>query len=44
LFKKEAVAVCKSFLEALEKLADKFPKVSIRLYYCSTGNEPNRTD
>lgn len=43
LFKKEAVAVCRSFLDALTKLADKFPKISIRLFYCSKGNEPNDT-
>jgi hypothetical protein len=32
LFKKEVVAVCRAFLNAIEKLADKFPKVTIRLY------------
>lgn len=43
LFKKEVVQVFQSFLGALTKLADKFPKVSIRIYYCSKGNEPNDT-
>jgi hypothetical protein len=43
LFKKEVVAVCQSFLVALGALADRFPKVSIRLFYCCKGNEPNET-
>jgi hypothetical protein len=43
LFKKESVAVCRSFLDALAKLASKFPKVSIKLFYCSKGVEPNVT-
>lgn len=43
LFKKEVVSVCRTFLEAMDKLADKFPKISIRLFYCCKGGEPNDT-
>lgn len=43
LFKKEVVAVCVSFLSALTVLADRFPKVSIRIFYCSKGTDPNDT-
>ncbi|MEW6451193.1 MAG: AIPR family protein [Pseudomonadota bacterium] len=43
LFKKEVVAVCQKFLTTLSTLADKFPKVTIRLFYCCKGNEPNDT-
>jgi hypothetical protein len=43
LFKKEVVAVCHAFLKAIEQLADKFPKVIIRLFYCCKGIDPNDT-
>jgi hypothetical protein len=43
LFKKEVVAICRTFLEAMAQLADRFPKVSIRLFYCCKGIEPNDT-
>jgi AIPR protein len=43
LFKKEVVAVCRVFLDAFTRLADKFPKVTIRLFYCSKALEPNQT-
>lgn len=43
LFKKEVVAVCRSFLDALATLADRFPTVSIRIYYCCKGADPNDT-
>lgn len=43
LFKKEVVEIFRSFLEALTKLADRFPKVTIRLFYCAKGSEPNDT-
>lgn len=43
LFKKEVVTVCRTFLGAMDKLADKFPKISIRLFYCCKGIEPNDT-
>lgn len=43
LFKKEVVAICRAFLDAMEKLADRFPKVIIRLCYCCKGGEPNET-
>jgi hypothetical protein len=43
LFKKEVVAVCRTFLGAMTKLADRFPKISIRLFYCCKGSEPNET-
>lgn len=43
LFKKEVVAVTRSFIGALTKLADKFPKITIRVFYCSKGAEPNST-
>ena len=43
LFKKEVVAAFSSFLEVLKKVADKFPKVSIKLFYCSRGGDPNAT-
>lgn len=43
LFKKEVVTVCQTFLEAMNKLADRFPKISIRLFYCCKGGEPNDT-
>ncbi|WP_159462758.1 AIPR family protein [Nitrosovibrio sp. Nv4] len=43
LFKKEVVSVCRDFLDAMGRLADKFPKISIRLFYCCKGSEPNET-
>jgi hypothetical protein len=43
LFKKEVVAVTQSFLVALAALADRFPKISVRIFYCSKGNAPNDT-
>jgi hypothetical protein len=43
LFKKEVVAVCRSFLDSVGKLAGQFPKISIRIFYCCKGTEPNPT-
>lgn len=43
LFKQEVVSVCRSFLDAIVKLADKFPRISIRILYCCKGSEPNDT-
>lgn len=43
LFKKEVVAAFKSFLGVMTKVADKFLKVTIKLYYCSRGGDPNPT-
>ncbi|MBU3592912.1 AIPR family protein [Polynucleobacter sp. 71A-WALBACH] len=43
LFKKEVVEISRRFLDAMDKLADKFPKISIRIFYCCKGIEPNET-
>ena len=43
LFKKEVVAICQTFLEAVDKLADRFPRITIRVFYCCKGTEPNDT-
>lgn len=43
LFKKEVVEKCHAFLDAIERLAEKFPKVAIKLFYCSKAIEPNVT-
>lgn len=43
LFKKDVVTVCRAFLDASTRLADEFPRITIRLFYCTKGNEPNET-
>lgn len=43
LFKKDVVVKCRDFLDAMHKLADRFPKITIRLFYCCKGSEPNDT-
>jgi hypothetical protein len=43
LFKKEIVAVTRAFISALTNLADKFPRITIRMFYCSKGGQPNET-
>jgi len=41
LFKKQVVSILGSFLDAMKKLAAEFPKIVIRIFYCSKGNAPN---
>jgi hypothetical protein len=41
LFKPPVVRIFKSFFSAMTNLAAEFPKVSIRIYYCCKGSEPN---
>lgn len=41
LFKKQIVDVLNSFLSAMKQLAGEFPKIAIRIFYCSKGNAPN---
>ena len=41
LFKKKVVSVLRSFFAAMKELAGEFPKIAIRVFYCSKGNTPN---
>ena len=41
LFKKQVVSILHSFLDAIKELAAEFPKIAIRIFYCSKGNAPN---
>jgi hypothetical protein len=41
LFKPQVVAIFQAFLNAMKALAGEFPKVYIRIFYCSKGGVPN---
>ncbi len=41
LFKPKVVAVCRSFIDAMKKLAGEFPRVHVRIFYCCKGVSPN---
>jgi hypothetical protein len=41
VFKDEVVDIFKSFLDSMKALAGQFPKISLRIYYCSKGNSPS---
>jgi AIPR protein len=41
LFKKQVVTTLHSFLNAMRELAGEFPKIAIRIFYCSKGNTAN---
>jgi hypothetical protein len=41
LFKLKIVGICRSFIDAMKRLAGEFPRVSVRIYYCCKGSAPN---
>jgi len=41
LFKPQVVQIFQTFIEAMRRLAGEFPKVTIRIFYCCKGTEPN---
>lgn len=41
LFKLKVVGIFRMFLNAMQELAGEFPKVAVRIFYCSKGGQPN---